>query len=148
MRVFGPASQWPIPHIKAAISLLVMVREERLNLDPEIEAYEVSRLKYYLTTEKDVRHIDAKEAATLILGADPTPYRRNQFSEFVKADPYLAKLFSQEKGIREDQIPLIKVSFEKMTAEKRKKSAQRNAALPRTRSLKTQQPKKVKNIFK
>jgi hypothetical protein len=132
--VAGPASQWPIPHIRAVFSLLLMVREERSKLDPETAAYEVSRLKYYLTAEKDVRHVDAKEATRVILGDDPTEYRRKQFSKFKRAQPYLTEVFNQEKGIREDQLPLIKISFEKMLIEKRKASSSANARRPRMRS--------------
>jgi UDP:flavonoid glycosyltransferase YjiC (YdhE family) len=145
--VYGAASQWPIPHTRAVFSLLLMVREERSKLDPETAAYEVSRLKYYLTAEKDVRHVDAKVATKMILSDNPTEYRRREFAKFVKANPYLAKLFYKEKSIRQDQLPLIRSFFESMEVERRKKSARENAARRRRESPGIRRPKKVKNIF-
>jgi hypothetical protein len=142
IRVYGPASLWPIPHIKAAISLLVMVHEERSKLVPETAAYEASRLRFHLTAEKDVRHVDAKEATRVILGDDPTEYRRKQFAKFRQTEPYLAEVFKREKGIREDLLPLIKTSFEKMQTERRKASSRRNARQPRTSSIKTRRGQK------
>src|SRR5262249_46533706 len=109
---------------------------------PETAAYEASRLRFHLTAEKDVRHVDAKEATRVILGDDPTEYRRKQFSKFKQTEPYLAEVFKQQKGIREDQLPLIKTSFEKMLAERRKASSRRNARQPRTSSIQTRRGRK------